>query len=264
MSLRIASASVGAPILILLVWAGSLWFLALVAAVVAVGTIEMSNIESARGRRPAMLYAVLGSITLVVVAHLLGDPSSTESYFVLAVSVAAGVSLIWLLWNTNTGRYSATFGSTLATTFYVGGLLFHGPLLRAVDDGFEWVLFLLAATFATDTLALVVGKTVGRHQLAPHLSPSKTWEGAIGGVIGATSASVAVGYALSLNKEWPELLVLGVLIGVVGQLGDLAESRFKRLAGVRNSGWIVPGHGGTLDRLDSIVFNLVVVYYFVS
>ncbi|MCI0822109.1 MAG: phosphatidate cytidylyltransferase, partial [Chloroflexi bacterium] len=138
------------------------------------------------------------------------------------------------------------------------------PLLRAVDHGREWVVFLLLVTFAADTAAYFVGKSIGQTPLVPSISPSKTREGAVGGLIGAAVASLAANYVLGLNALAWEALILGVLIGIVGQLGDLAESRIKRLAGVKDSGVIIPGHGGLLDRLDSIVLNMVVVYYFVT
>ena len=100
--------------------------------------------------------------------------------------------------------------------------------------------------------------------MAPSISPSKTWEGAVGGVAGALVFSVAAIYILDIDAGVGEALALGALIGTIGQLGDLMVSRLKRMAEVKESGWLVPGHGGLLDRLDSIVLNLVVVYYFVS
>ena len=131
-----------------------------------------------------------------------------------------------------------------------------------MDQGLQWVL-LLAVTFATDTSAFFVGRALGRLPLAPAISPGKTLEGAVGGLAGAVLAAVIGVELLGLELTMPETLVLGGLAGVAGQLGDLAESRLKRVAGVKDSGWLFPGHGGVLDRIDSIVFNLPVVYYFV-
>ena len=122
---------------------------------------------------------------------------------------------------------------------------------------------MLLVTFATDTSAFFVGRAIGKRPLAPAISPSKTREGAVGGIVGALVASVAAVYVFDLNVALWKTIAIGVSIGIVGQLGDLVESRLKRIAGVKDSGSLVPGHGGVLDRLDSIVFNLVVVYYFV-
>ncbi len=118
-------------------------------------------------------------------------------------------------------------------------------------------------TFATDTAAFFVGRSIGKRKLAPKISPSKTWEGAVGGMLGAVAAALAAKYAMGLDVSAAVAGALGVLMGVWGQIGDLSESKLKRLTGVKDSGWIIPGHGGVLDRLDSIVFNLVLVYYFV-
>ncbi len=128
------------------------------------------------------------------------------------------------------------------------------------------VFLALFATFGSDTFAYFVGKGLGRHKMAPKISPSKTWEGAAGGLLG----SIAVAVILSLNtplraftNEGAAVLV-GLLISVFGQLGDLAESKVKRFFGVKDSGRLVPGHGGILDRIDSVVLAGLVVFVYVA
>ena len=123
------------------------------------------------------------------------------------------------------------------------------------------MILLFVVTFSTDISAFFVGKAFGKRPLAPTISPSKTWEGAIGGFGGALVGAFAAVQVLGLDATVPQSLALGALAGVAGQLGDLAVSRMKRIADVKDSGWLFPGHGGLLDRMDSIVFNLVVVYY---
>ena len=103
----------------------------------------------------------------------------------------------------------------------------------------------------------------GKRPLAPTVSPGKTWEGAIGGFLAAVLAALAAAWALEIDVSVPVIVALGALMGVVGQAGDLFESKLKRLADVKESGRLLPGHGGVLDRLDSIVFNLALLYYFV-
>ena len=124
-------------------------------------------------------------------------------------------------------------------------------------------MFLLVVTFSTDTGAFFVGKAIGKRPLAPTVSPGKTWVGAIGGFLAAVLAALAAAWALEIDVSVPVIVALGALMGVVGQAGDLFESKLKRLAGVKESGRLLPGHGGILDRLDSIVFNLALLYYFV-
>ena len=137
--------------------------------------------------------------------------------------------------------------------------------LRGLDDGRNWVFFALFTNFGSDTAAFFTGRALGRHHLAPQISPSKTWEGAIGGILGAIIISLlfTLPPALSLPLSYGQAILLGLLVSIFGQLGDLVESLLKRNMGVKDSGRLVPGHGGALDRIDSIVFAGVVVYYWV-
>jgi phosphatidate cytidylyltransferase len=157
------------------------------------------------------------------------------------------------------GDWAVTAGAPLL----IGGLLSFGVLLRELDQGREWMLLAVLVTAASDSSAFFIGRAIGKTRLAPTISPGKTWEGAFGGLLGAGGAAAASVFVLGLDATLVEALVLGALMGVVGQVGDLAESWTKRAAGAKDSGWLIPGHGGILDRLDSFVFNLVLLYYFV-
>jgi phosphatidate cytidylyltransferase len=132
-----------------------------------------------------------------------------------------------------------------------------------VDAGRDWVFFVLFTTFGSDTIAFFVGSALGRHKISPHISPGKTWEGAIAGVFGAIIVSLLLVIILDLPLSYGQAILLGLLVSVFGQLGDLTESWFKRNMGVKDSGKLLPGHGGVLDRMDSIVFAGIVVYYYV-
>ena len=116
-------------------------------------------------------------------------------------------------------------------------------------------------TFAADTGAFFVGKLLGRHRMAPTVSPGKTWEGFVGGLVCAVGASVGLSSLLGLPVSILGQLILGLLLGLTAALGDLAESFMKRRAGVKDSGVIVPGHGGILDRMDSLLVTLPVTFY---
>lgn len=264
MTVRLATSAVGVPIVVLLVWLGGAWFAAS-AAVLAVGsTLELSAMARRWGDRPLTPVAVIWSAALIVAAYLISREIDRGTVALPWVSVGAGVSLIWLWRRPPQGGKGSAWVATTAIVLYTAGLLFHAPMLRALDQGMQWVLFLLVVTFATDTSALVAGRVAGKRSLAPALSPAKTWEGAAGGAAGAVVIGLAAMYALRLDVAVWKAVSLGAVIGVSSQLGDLFESKLKRVAGVKDSGRAVPGHGGLLDRLDSIVFNLVVVYYFVS
>ena len=269
MNSRIASAVVGLPLLALLIWVGPPWFSLLVALAAAIGALELCQMAGQKGRRPMALVAAMWAVALVTGAHFVVSGSAgTAALPALAVTGAiaafgAVASLVWLLWRTRHGLGLADWALTAGAALYIGGLLSYAPLLRGLDRGRGWTFLLVSVTFVADTSALVTGKSLGRRPLAPKVSPGKTWEGAAGGLLGAVVASLVLTSAFGLDTALVQALALGALMGGAGQLGDLAESRLKRAAGVKDSGWLIPGHGGLLDRLDSIVLNLALVYYFV-
>ena len=144
---------------------------------------------------------------------------------------------------------------------YVGAPLLAGILLRERPDGLGWTLAILAATWACDTAAFLVGRAWGRHPLAA-VSPGKTKEGSIAGLIAAALVgSVASGL---LAQPLPRTLVLGLIVGAGAIVGDLAESAIKRRLGAKDSGWLVPGHGGVLDRIDSLLLAVFLGYWYVT
>jgi phosphatidate cytidylyltransferase len=129
-------------------------------------------------------------------------------------------------------------------------------------EAFYLTLTVFLLIWATDTLAYYTGKAIGRHKLAPAVSPKKTWEGSIGGAMGAIAVAVALKFTLIGFLAWPHVVVLALICGIISQLGDLAESRFKRAAGVKDSGTILPGHGGVLDRFDAMILAVPLVFLY--
>jgi phosphatidate cytidylyltransferase len=134
--------------------------------------------------------------------------------------------------------------------------------LRAIHP--YWLLYALAINWVGDIAAYYSGRTFGRHKLAPRVSPGKSWEGAIGSMIATVAAGVWYGYATGLALPLWQFAALSAVANAAGQVGDLAESALKRGAGVKDSGTLLPGHGGFLDRLDSSLFTLPVVYFFLT
>ncbi|MCJ7605563.1 MAG: phosphatidate cytidylyltransferase, partial [Dehalococcoidales bacterium] len=160
-------------------------------------------------------------------------------------------------------------GIVLKWSWTVGGILYVGwflGILVALHEqaGREWVFLALFCTFGSDTFAYFIGRAFGRHKLAPRISPGKTWEGTFGGLAGAVLVAwlFTLDHGLQVFISVWQAVLLGFLVSVFGQIGDLAESLLKRTFGVKDSGSLVPGHGGVLDRIDSIVFAGVVVYLF--
>jgi len=156
----------------------------------------------------------------------------------------------------------AEMGATALALLYVPFLVGHLVWLRLLPQGEWWLLWLLLVIFAGDTGAFYTGRTFGRRKLAPRVSPGKTWEGTLGGLAASVAAGWLLGSRLLPQVPWAYLLPLSLLLGLVGVLGDLFESMLKRLAQVKDAGSLLPGHGGILDRLDSLAFAGPVVLYF--
>jgi phosphatidate cytidylyltransferase len=150
----------------------------------------------------------------------------------------------------------------------VGGIMYVGllgstiVLLRELPNGRDWVYLTVFSTFAADTTAYFVGRAFGRQKLAPHISPGKTVEGTLGGFAGAFAMAVVLNYALGLRLEAALIVPLALLLPFFAVLGDLAESIIKRGMQIKDSSHVIPGHGGALDRLDSLLFTFPLVYFF--
>ena len=257
---RILTAVVGLPLLLAVVWLGGYWFTALAGTVATIAAWELGRMAKAWGQPPFLAAALPLTVLLAVSGRLVADLEVGVMYAVTvaALAVIAGAALVL-------GRQvRGTAGrvlSTICTILFLGGTLFHAQFVRAHDDGRMWILFLLAVTFAADTGAYAVGRTIGNRKLAPTISPRKTWEGAGGGLICAAVAGLMFGLATGTGPSVEWFAVTAVILGITGQVGDLYMSALKRRAGIDNSGAIFPGHGGLLDRTDSILFNIVALVY---
>jgi phosphatidate cytidylyltransferase len=154
----------------------------------------------------------------------------------------------------------ARAGVIVLGMLYVGLLFTPLALLRLRPSGVGWVALALGVTFMNDTAAYFAGRFWGRHKLHPRVSPGKTVEGALGGAVGAVLAAVLCKLWLLSELRWIDCVLLGLPGAALGQVGDLCESMIKRGAGVKDSGWILPGHGGVLDRIDGLLFVAPYVY----
>jgi phosphatidate cytidylyltransferase len=262
---RLLTSLVGIPILSAAIWWGFPWLTILLAIAVVLGVMEFYHLFRAGD---ASLPTTLGSIWAL--AFLVAGQTSPElTHFLTSATwiflAGAFVSVLWFIaFHQGPSPIQASAYLVLGPV-YVGFLLSHALLLREYGDfGRDWLFFALLVTFATDTGAFLVGRSVGRHQMAPAISPNKTWEGAIGGLVLAVLASLALGLLLDLALDRWQQALIGATVGVVAQLGDLSESTLKRVSQVKDAGSIIPGHGGILDRLDSLVFSIPSVYYLLN
>ena len=271
MALRVISAIVGVPLVMAAFWAGLPWLSLLAAVLASLGALEFYRMAEQREARPAVLLGIAWTLSFIVSGHKNGWPTPW---------VALGGAALTLSWHqlsrlvslpllAKDGAVSRGFNDALADwaytaagAFYMGWTLSLFLVLRGEAEGFEWVLVVLLGTFATDTGAFFAGKALGRRALAPRISPGKTWEGAIGGFLFGAGTIMALASWLELPISTWEGAILGALVGTSAQVGDLVESMAKRASGVKDSGRLIPGHGGILDRLDSVVFVIVVVYHF--
>ena len=257
---RTLTAAVGIPIVVAAVWVGNYPFTLLVAAAAAIAALEMTRMARAWGQSTPAVMTVAITAAIAASGQFVAGLDLNAIPIVLA-AVAAPVAAAALLFGR---RLRGGPGSTLAAVSiaaFVGGTLFLATVIRNQPEGRYWILLLLLVTFATDTGAYAVGRTMGSRRLAPSISPGKTWEGAVGGFVGAVASGAAFGWAAGFNPSIGWIMATAAVLGVTGQAGDLFESKLKRIAGLDDSGTIFPGHGGMLDRLDSITFNLLALVY---
>ena len=250
-------AAVALPAVLGLVWLGGWWLFALAACVAVVGLHEFAAMT--RPLRPLVLAGYLGVLAMLVGVELGGVAW-------LLAAVLGTLLAAFVLQGLAGTRQPATvaIGSTVLGAVWIGLGLAHVLLLRALPDGRTAVFTVLLAVFAADTLAFFAGRLVGRHKLAPTISPAKTWEGFVAG----TLAAVAVAFfALYEERETfltiPEALILGGAIALAAALGDLFESALKRDLQVKDSGNLLGGHGGVLDRIDSHLFAAPAAFYLI-
>lgn len=257
---RVLSAAVLLPAVLLLLYLGGIPWTVAVFFVGILGWREMAQIlrrnQFATDRLAGMFF-VLGA---------LGDAylrSKGLINFDLLRPLLAGLlisSLIWALYS-RSEQPTTDWAMTVASALYLGFLLSHFVSLRLRSDGFAWTTLVLLITWLNDTAAYFVGRAWGRHKLWPRISPQKTWEGLIAGtvtalIIGPLAAPPLVGI------PWWQGLALGALIAAAAPFGDFSVSLFKRMAHIKDSSNLIPGHGGMLDRLDSLLFTIPVAVYF--
>ncbi|PZC48293.1 MAG: phosphatidate cytidylyltransferase [Chloroflexi bacterium] len=252
---RLLTGLVALPSLALVIWAGGLWFVAVASAVALVAGWEFHRLSRAANANSPLLLVLAFPPGLAVAAYF------DEAALGAAIGGAFLVSIAFLFLKGRRRSSLRDYAFTLGGIAYVGIPLALAVMMRGASDGLAWVTLALAVAFASDASAYAVGRLIGRRLLAPSISAGKTWEGAVGGLVGAAITAYVVVALMDLPLPLWLAGAVGALLGVVGQLGDLAESKLKRSAGIKDASGLIPGHGGLLDRLDSVVFTLVAVYY---
>jgi len=260
---RWLTAIVGIPLLVLIIsFGGSLLFTLLIMAVSSVALWEYFRIVASPDDGSA--YRIIPPVAYITGVFILWAAYKQSPEIIVAV-IAFNLILcasVGVFCFKTDPHIPAIITRQVLGSVYIPIFLAHLILLRNDPSGSAWIYFLLAVIFAGDTGAYYVGSYFGRHKLCPAVSPNKTVEGALGGLAANLLIGALFKNYLMPNLSWQFACLLFLTMGVAGQIGDLFESMFKRVGGIKDSSAILPGHGGILDRIDALLFAAPVVYYF--
>ncbi len=255
MKTRILSAFIMLP-LMAVIYFGGYWLVAMCFAIGVLGVREFFKGFESLGIKPSFPIAVISAVGLYGI-FLFGG--GTEGFLGWAfLSVLA--SLLYLFNIENRKLEDAM--ATITGIFYVVYFSFHVVLVEQAGDASILVWLIVLAAFGSDVSAYFTGMTIGRHKLCPKISPKKTIEGAIGGVVGSILVCGIFGFYFA-NQYLVHCLAIGAIGAVISQCGDLTASIFKRKMGIKDYGNLIPGHGGILDRFDSVLFTAPLIYYYI-
>jgi phosphatidate cytidylyltransferase len=264
---RVLTALVLIPLVLAVVFLGKPWVVTLItAALAALAAWEFLGMAEQGGAKPSRI-----AVLVAVMALFAGNYQYPDLTVYLLGMLSLGL-LICCTFISPVDRVMPDAAIAIFCLIYVGGTLLAVPALHEYPNGPSLVTFLLCVVWAGDITALYVGRAIGKHKLAPRLSPNKTWEGAAGSVLGSLLAAAGLlaltewsSHLNSARLSFPDeiwyWLVLAIVINVAAQVGDLAESALKRSVGVKDSGTLLPGHGGVLDRIDALLLAAPVLWY---
>jgi phosphatidate cytidylyltransferase len=251
------------PFGLLLILTGG-WVLAVVATLIlGYAAWEYNQMFKHGGYKPSGPVLILGVAALVLMRSILHFEGA-EVFFSAAVLASMATQVVH--YESGDETAAVDFNITLGGILYIGWLGSYLVSLRQLDDGQWWMLLVLAACWFNDGGAYLVGRKIGKHKLSQRVSPNKSWEGYIAGIISAALGSMLIAWGCSqVAADVTPLkgLLIGLLIGIVTPLGDLGESMLKRGFGLKDSSRLLPGHGGMLDRIDSWLWAGAIGYYLI-
>ncbi len=238
-------------------WLGRPAFLVLICTVVLLSLYELLDALVRSGRRPSILLGLACGLSMVLVAYF-----QQPAYLALVLGAALFGSFLLALRRSRGATAASDVAWTLLAVGWIGGGGAAATLIMMLDPGgLTLITAFVVITALDDISAYFVGTRWGRHKMAPSISPAKSWEGVIAGAVGAVAGGLGAGFLLD-ELAIVDGLAIGALCSLLGPVGDLVESMVKREIGVKDSGWLLPGHGGFLDRLDAIVFCAPAVYLY--
>ncbi len=260
---RIIVSILAIPIILLVSFFGELYFVAFVSFIGLTAFYEFSTMSKKKGISINFPLGLAFSFFLILNFYY---SFAGELFLFLAISF---ILLLFELFR-NKGSVILNVGSTLLGVFYIG--IFAGTLVgirqmfigtqQLYNSGGILIIFIFASIWICDSAAFFIGSAIGKHKLFPRVSPNKSWEGAIAGFIFTVLTMIASRFLFLDFLSITQSIILGIIIGSIGQLGDLVESLIKRDAGVKDSSALIPGHGGIFDRFDSLLFTAPAVYFY--
>jgi len=254
---RVLAAIVLIPIVVIAAWLGGWWFTAFVAIFSTVAAWELLTLMGRNDFYSPMFWFGLAFVALLILESGIQPPSSDRFQALIVIAILVGLTAALFL---DRPHVSTDLLLTLGGAIYLGITLRYLALTRSLDQGLWWLVVMALTVWLTDSGAYFIGKAIGKHKLWPRISPKKTWEGLFGGLFVGTLGAIILTPLLIDGAFWWQGVIVGILAGLVGPLGDLSESLFKRQVEAKDSSHLIPGHGGFFDRIDSFIFVGPVVY----
>jgi len=271
---RVLTSIIGIPILYLIFYLGGVWFLILFITIIFLGEFELIVMLKKKGYSLQKGLIFLSGVILPVAAYF------GYSYFSITSAAIIIITLLFMLMQKPDGDALSQTSLNLLVIIYLGWFLGHAILLRNIgagadmmvfsqsnqglrDAGFFFIVFVVTCTFLNDTAAYYIGKWKGRKKLSPNISPGKTVVGTISGLISSIITGLVINFIFGCPLTYSWVFFLGLIVAISAIFGDLFESMIKRSVGVKDSGAILLGHGGILDRFDSLILVFPVSYYLI-
>ena len=260
---RLIVAIILIPVGVTLIYFGGWPFTLFIALLLGVAAWEFCNLFTKAGYAPATPLVISGVVALAVTRLISGFEYQD---LILTISVLATMCYHLVAYEKGRDTSATDFAISLGGLVYLGILGSHLISLRLLPDGLWWFMLIMPVAWLADTGAFFIGSRLGKHRIAPRLSPKKSWEGYIGGIVTGILTGILLSYLWGLRS--PDItisrgLVVGIVLSVLPTLGDLGESMLKRQFGVKDSSNLLPGHGGFLDRIDSWIWAAAIGYYLV-
>jgi phosphatidate cytidylyltransferase len=255
------------PIGLALIVIGGPAYVGLVALILALAAWEFARLFHVGGFAPTAALVVIGTLAIAISRAMDGFASAP---WLVSLLILVAMTIHLVEYERGRDQAASDFAITLAGMFYIGWLGAYLISVRDLPDGMWWLLLILPVVWLADSAAYLVGSRIGRHKMTKRLSPKKSWEGYFGGVVAGVLGGAALAWLIQTlaapggSITWSRGALVGLALAVLTTLGDLGESMMKRQVGMKDSGNLLPGHGGVFDRIDSWLWAGVIGYYMIT